>query len=59
MEIAHQTRFETAQREAKSFDLTILLGYAAFAVLLLAGIDWGAVSPGAAPGDFALMVVFP
>ena len=59
MEIAQQTRFEAAQREVISYDFTILLGYVAFAVLLLIGSYWGSMSSGTAPGDFATMVVFP
>jgi hypothetical protein len=59
MEIAQRTRFETAQRKVRSYDATILLGYAAFAIVLLAGIYWGSVSSGIAPGDLASMTVFP
>ena len=59
MEIAQQTRFETTQREVRSHDLTILLGYAVFAILLLIGIYWGAMASGVAPGDLASMTVFP
>lgn len=59
MEIAQQTGFETAHREVRSRDVTILLGYAAFAIVLLIGIYWGAMSSGTAPGDFAAMAVFP
>jgi hypothetical protein len=40
MEIAQKTRFETAQREARSHDVTILLGYSVFAILLLIGVYW-------------------
>jgi hypothetical protein len=59
MEIAQQTRFETTQREVRCYDVTILLGYTAFVVLLLIGIYWGAMSSGTAPGDLASMTVFP
>jgi hypothetical protein len=58
MEIAQQTRFETAQREVRSRDLTILLGYGAFTILLMIGIYWGSTSSGTTPGDFASMIVF-
>jgi hypothetical protein len=59
MEIAQQTRFETAQREVRNRDFAILLGYSAFAILLLIGIYWGSMSAGTASGDFASMTVFP
>ena len=59
MQIAQQTRFETAQREVRSRDMTILLGYAAFAIVLLIAIYLGSMSSGTAPGDFATMTVFP
>jgi hypothetical protein len=59
MQIAQQTRFETAQREVRSRDMTILLGYAAFAIVLLIAIYLGSMSSGTAPGDFATMTAFP
>jgi hypothetical protein len=59
MEIAQRTRFETAQSEVRSHDMTILLGYATFAIVLLIAIYLGSMSSGAAPGDFATMTVFP
>jgi hypothetical protein len=59
MEIAQQSPFETTRREVRSHDLAIMLGYSVLAVLLLMAIYWGAMSSGAAPGDFASMTVFP
>jgi hypothetical protein len=59
MEIAQRTEFETAQRKVRSYDAAILLGYTAFGIVLLAGIYWGSVSSGIAPGDLASMTVFP
>jgi hypothetical protein len=59
MAIVQQTRFEGAESEVRSHDLTILLGYAGFAALLLIGIYWGSMSSGAAAGEFATMIVFP
>jgi hypothetical protein len=59
MEIAQHTRLKGAESEIRSRDLTILLGYAAFAALLLIGIYWGSMSSGAAAGEFATMIVFP
>jgi hypothetical protein len=59
MEIAQQTRFETAHREVKSHDVPILLGYTVFAVLLLVGIYWGSLAPALTPDELASMTVFP
>jgi hypothetical protein len=59
MAIAQQTRFEIAADETKSYDIGILIGYAAFATVLLIAIYLGSLSPGTAPGDFAAMTVFP
>jgi hypothetical protein len=59
MEIAQRTRFETAQRKVRSYDVTILLGYAASAIVLLIAIYLASMSPGTAPGEFVSMTVFP
>jgi hypothetical protein len=59
MEIAQQARVGITQREVKSHDMTILLGYLFFAIVLLFGIYLASMSSGTAPGDFASMTVFP
>jgi hypothetical protein len=59
MEIVQRTRFKTAHREAGSHDVTIVLGYVAFAIVLVIAIYLGSLSSGTAPGDFATMTVFP
>jgi hypothetical protein len=59
MEIVQPTKFATIQREVRSHDLTIILGYSAFAIVLLIAIYLGSLSSGTAPGDFATMTVFP
>jgi len=59
MGVAQQTRLETTQREARNHDAMILVGYSVFAILLIIGLYLGSMSPGTAPGDFALMTVFP
>jgi hypothetical protein len=59
MEIAQQTRFETAQREVRSNDATILLVYSLLTIMLMIGIYLDSMSSGTASGDFASMVVFP
>jgi hypothetical protein len=59
MEIAEQTRFDVAQRQVKSRDAIVLLGYSMFAIVLLIAIYFGSMSSGTAAGDFASMIVFP
>jgi hypothetical protein len=59
MAIAQRTKFETAQHEVRSHDVTVILGYTAFAILLLIAMYFGSMSSGTAPGDFATMTVFP
>ena len=59
MDIAQKTRFEATRHQVRSHDLTVLLTYAGFAILLLVGIYFGSMSSGTAPGDFATMTVFP
>jgi hypothetical protein len=58
MAIAQQTRFETAPREVRSHDTTILLADVALAIVLLIA-NLGFMLSGTAPGDFATMTVFP
>jgi hypothetical protein len=59
MEIVQPTKFTSAQRDGRDHDVTIILGYAAFAIVLLIAIYLGSLSSGTAPGDFATMTVFP
>ena len=59
MEIAQRTKFETTEHEVRSHDVTIILGYTAFAILLLIAMYIGSMSSGTASGDFATMTVFP
>jgi len=74
MAIAQQTRFQTAPtrletsrletsglatRGLANRDVAILIGYAAFAIVLLIAIYLAAMSCGTAPGDLATMTVFP
>jgi hypothetical protein len=54
-----QAKFETAPGNPKSYDNTILIGYAAFAILLLIAIYFASMSSGTAPNDFSSMTVFP
>jgi hypothetical protein len=56
MEIAEQI---TAQRAVKNYDMSILLGYSIFAIVVLIVIYFDSMSPGTAPADFVSMTVFP
>jgi hypothetical protein len=58
MAIAQQNSFEIAPIE-RNYDLSIQVGYAAFAIVLLIAIYFGSMSSGTAPADFAAMTVFP
>ncbi len=59
MAIAHPTRFEIATSETGNHDIRIIVGYAAFASVLLIAIYLASLSAGTAPGDFAAMGLFP
>jgi hypothetical protein len=59
MGIAQQTRFQIAKGEVRSRDMTILLGYAAFAIVLLIVIYLDSMSSGTVHGDLTSMIVFP
>jgi hypothetical protein len=59
MAIVQQTGFETAPSDLKSYDSTIMVGYAAFAIVLLIAIYFASMSSGMAPNEFATMTVFP
>jgi hypothetical protein len=58
MAIAQQNSFEIASSE-RNYDLSIQIGYAAFATVLLIAIYFGSMSSGTAPADFAAMTVLP
>jgi hypothetical protein len=57
MRIAQQSSFKTEKSEVKSRDMTILLGYAAFAVAILLVVCLDSTPP--VHSDFASMTVFP
>jgi hypothetical protein len=59
MAIVQQASYETAPRDLKSYDYTILIGYAVSAIVLLVVIYLSSMSSGTAPSDFASMTVFP
>jgi hypothetical protein len=57
MGIAQQTSFQITKGEVRSRDKRILLGYAAFAIVLLLVIYLDSMSSGT--GDLTSMTVFP
>jgi hypothetical protein len=59
MGIAQQTILRPAQGEGRSYDVTIMLGYAAFAIVLLFAIYFDSMSSGIAPDELASITVFP
>jgi hypothetical protein len=59
MQIVQAAKFITAQREVKSHDMTIIIGYAVVALMFLIAIYLASLSSGAELGDFATMTVFP
>jgi hypothetical protein len=59
MAIVQQASFEKAPGNFKDYDTTILVGYAAFAIVLLIAIYFASMSSGTAPNEFASMTVFP
>ncbi|WP_426440867.1 hypothetical protein [Bradyrhizobium genosp. P] len=59
MEIVQRVRPQTIQRQGTSHDTAIMLGYLAFAIVLMIAIYLDALSSGTAAGDLATMTVFP
>jgi hypothetical protein len=60
MELAQQVRLaSTTKADVRSRDISIILGYSVFALVMLLAIYFAAGGPGAAEADFANMVVFP
>jgi hypothetical protein len=59
MAIVQQAGFEAAPSHLKSYDSKILVGYAAFAILLLIAIYFDSMSSGMSANEFATMTVFP
>jgi hypothetical protein len=59
MGIAQQTSFQITKSEVRSRDITILLGYVVFAIVLLLVIYFDSMSSGTAHGDLTSTTVFP
>jgi hypothetical protein len=59
MELAQQVRIASAKADVRGRDISIILGYSIFALVMLLAIYFAAGGPGTAEADFANMVVFP
>jgi hypothetical protein len=59
MTIVQQAGVQSAPGDRKIYDSTILIGYAASAIVFLILIYLSSLSSGTAPGDFASMTAFP
>jgi hypothetical protein len=59
MELTQKVRLTAPKSDSRSYDLTILLRYSAFAILLMVAIYFAASGPGTTAADLAAMGVFP
>jgi hypothetical protein len=59
MELAQQVRLAPTKLDVPGHDMSIILGYAALAMLMLAAIYFAGGGPGMGPADFANLTVFP
>jgi hypothetical protein len=59
MELTQKVRLTAPKRDSRSYDLAILLGYSAFAILLMVAIYFAASGPGTTTADLATMGAFP
>jgi hypothetical protein len=59
MGLAQQVHLASTKSNVESRDFPIMLGYAAFAVLMLIVICLAATQAGTSPVDFANITVFP
>lgn len=59
MELAQQVRLASTKSDVRSRDLSIILGYSAFALVMLIAIYLAAGQSGTLSVDFADMTVFP
>ena len=59
MELAHQARLASTKSDVRSHDLSIILGYFTFALVMVIAIYLAAGQSGTSPVDFANMTVFP
>jgi hypothetical protein len=59
MEFVQQVRHDIAKTEVRSYEMTIILGYALVATLLLMVIVLAFGGPGVSPEDLASMTQFP
>jgi hypothetical protein len=59
MELAQQVRLASTKPDVRSRDMSIIIGYAAFALVLLVALYLAGGEPGTSAADLANMTVFP
>ena len=59
MELVQQVRHGVAKSEARSHEMSIILGYSLLAILLLTVVVVAFGGPGTSPEDLASMTQFP
>ena len=59
MELAQQVRIASNKSDVRSHDHSIIIGYAAFALVLMVAIYLAGGEPGTSAADLANMTVFP
>jgi len=59
MELTQKVGLIAPKSDSRSYDLTILFAYSAFAILLMVAIYFAASGPGTTAADLATMGVFP
>ena len=59
MELAQQVRLASTKSDVRNRDMSIIIGYAAFALVLLVALYLAGGEPGTSAADLANMTVFP
>jgi hypothetical protein len=59
MALAQQVRLASSESNVRSRDFSIMLGYAAFAIVMLIAIGLAAGQAGTSAADFVNITIFP
>jgi predicted cobalt transporter CbtA len=59
MELAQQVRLASTKSDVRSYDHWIIIGYAVFALVLMAALYLAGGEPGTSAADLANLTVFP
>jgi hypothetical protein len=59
MALAQQVRLTATKGSERNYDMTILLGYSIFAIVMVIATYLASAGPGTEAVDFANMTVFP